>query len=66
MFRKKTPQETPTLWIATSDLPATPATGFYAKLDQALADMQRRAEALVAARTDVPRTYRLRGGRHVD
>ena len=35
-------------------------------LDQALADMQRRAEALVATRTDVPRTYRLRGGRHVD
>ena len=24
------------------------------------------AEALVATRTDVPRTYRLRGGRHVD
>ena len=37
-----------------------------AGLDQALADMQRRAEALVATRTDVPRTYRLRGGRHVD
>ena len=35
-------------------------------LDQALADMQRRAEALVATRTDVPRTCRLRGGRHVD
>lgn len=35
-------------------------------LDHALADMQQRAEALVATRTDVPRTYRLRGGRHVD
>ena len=35
-------------------------------LDQALADMQQRAEALVATRTDVPRTYRLRGGRHMD
>lgn len=35
-------------------------------LDHALANMQRRAEALVAARTDVPRTYRLRGGRHGD
>ncbi|MFN4118610.1 MarR family winged helix-turn-helix transcriptional regulator [Acidovorax sp.] len=35
-------------------------------LDQALADMQRRAEALVTTRTDVPRTYRLRGGRHMD
>ena len=35
-------------------------------LDLALADMQQRAEALVATRTDVPRTYRLRGGRHVD
>lgn len=35
-------------------------------LDQALGDMQQRAEALVATRTDVPRTYRLRGGRHTD
>ncbi|MBV7542927.1 MarR family transcriptional regulator [Acidovorax sp. sic0104] len=35
-------------------------------LDMALADMQQRAEALVATRTDVPRTYRLRGGRHTD
>lgn len=33
-------------------------------LDHALVDMQKRAEALVASRTDVPRTYRLRGGRH--
>lgn len=33
-------------------------------LDGALHDMQQRAEALVATRTDVPRTYRLRGGRH--
>jgi DNA-binding MarR family transcriptional regulator len=35
-------------------------------LDQALADMQQRAEALVTTRTDVPRTYRLRGGRHTE
>lgn len=35
-------------------------------LDRALAGMQRRAEAMVATRTDVPRTYRLRGGRHVE
>ena len=35
-------------------------------LDHALADMHQRAEALVATRTDVPRTYRLRGGRHLD
>lgn len=35
-------------------------------LDQTLTGMQQRAEALVATRTDVPRTYRLRGGRHVD
>ncbi|PJI95918.1 DNA-binding MarR family transcriptional regulator [Acidovorax sp. 69] len=35
-------------------------------LDLALADMQQRAEALVTTRTDVPRTYRLRGGRHTD
>jgi DNA-binding MarR family transcriptional regulator len=33
-------------------------------LDASLAHMQRQAEALVATRTDVPRTYRLRGGRH--
>ncbi|MNV94573.1 hypothetical protein D3C71_1893850 [compost metagenome] len=35
-------------------------------LDHALADMQKQAEALVVRRTDVPRTYRLRGGRHTD
>lgn len=38
-------------------------TGTVQALDLALADMQKRAEALVASRTDVPRTYRLRGGR---
>jgi DNA-binding MarR family transcriptional regulator len=35
-------------------------------LDVALAHMQRRAESLVSTRTDVPRTYRLRGGRQND
>lgn len=35
-------------------------------LDLALASMQAQAQALVATRTDVPRTYRLRGGRQVD
>ncbi len=35
-------------------------------LDHALADMQQRAQTLVVTRTDVPRTYRLRGGRHTD
>lgn len=38
MFRKKTPTEAPTLWIATGDLPATPATSFYAKLERVLAE----------------------------
>lgn len=38
-------------------------TGTVQTLDLALADMQKRAEVLVASRTDVPRTYRLRGGR---
>ena len=38
--------------------------GTVQALDHALADMQKRAEALVASRTDVPRTYRLRGGRN--
>jgi transposase len=39
VFRKKTPQD-PALWIATSDLPATPATGFYQQLDVALTKRQ--------------------------
>lgn len=37
MFRKKTPEPAPTLWIARSDLPTTPATGFYQQLDRVLA-----------------------------
>jgi transposase len=40
MFRKKTPDLAPSLWIATSDLPATPATSFYQKLDGVLAERQ--------------------------
>jgi transposase len=40
VFRKKTPTEVPSLWIATSDLPTTPATSFYAKLDRVLAERQ--------------------------
>jgi transposase len=40
VFRKKTPEEAPALWIATSDLPVTPANGFYQKLDGALAQRQ--------------------------
>ena len=40
MFRKKTPDPAPALWIATTDLPATPATSFYQKLDGALAECQ--------------------------
>jgi len=40
MFRKKTPDPAPALWIATTDLPATPATSFYQKLDGALAERQ--------------------------
>jgi transposase len=40
VFRKKTPAEAPTLWIATGDLPTTPATSFYAKLDHVLAERQ--------------------------
>jgi transposase len=38
VFRKKTPNESPALWIATSDLPTTPATGFYQRLDRVLVD----------------------------
>jgi transposase len=40
VFRKKSPDEAPAFWIATSDLPATPANGFYQKLDQVLAELQ--------------------------
>ena len=36
VFRKKTPEEAPTFWIATSDLPSTPANSFYQKLDAVL------------------------------
>jgi transposase len=40
VFRKKTPNETPTLWVATQDLPTTPASGFYQKLNAVLAERQ--------------------------
>ncbi len=40
MFRKKTPNEAPALWVPTTDLPVTPARGFYARLDRALVDRQ--------------------------
>lgn len=56
----------PQVKALNQDLLAGLSAEAVAGLDQALADMQQRAEALVATRTDVPRTYRLRGGRHVD
>lgn len=40
MFRKKTPEEAPALWIARSDLPTNPANSFYQKLDGTLAERQ--------------------------
>ena len=40
MFRKKTPDPAPSLWIATSALPTTPATSFYQKLEGVLAERQ--------------------------
>jgi transposase len=40
VFRKKTPEEAPALWIATSDLPVTPANGFYQRLGRALTKRQ--------------------------
>lgn len=40
MFRKKRPEEAPTFWIATSDLPSTPANAFYQQLDRALTEFQ--------------------------
>jgi transposase len=36
MFRRQDPEVQPSLWIATSDLPTTPATAFYQQLDRAL------------------------------
>jgi transposase/uncharacterized protein CbrC (UPF0167 family) len=36
MFRKKTLEPAPSLWIPTSALPATPTSTFYQRLDQAL------------------------------
>ena len=56
----------PQVKALNQDLLAGLSAEAVAGLDQALADMQQRAEALVATRTDVPRTYRLRGGRHMD
>ena len=38
MFRKKKPKEAPEFWIATSDLPSTPANAFYQKLDTVLTE----------------------------
>jgi len=40
VFRKKTPEDAPPFWIATSDLPVTPANGFYQRLDTVLAECQ--------------------------
>ena len=40
VFRQKTPAAAPALWIATSDLPTTPANAFYQQLDRVLADRQ--------------------------
>jgi transposase len=37
MFREKEPEQQPSMWIATSDLPATPVNAFYQRLDRALA-----------------------------
>jgi len=44
VFRQKTPEEAPAFWIATSDLPTTPAHSFYQKLDQVLTACQFGAE----------------------
>ncbi len=39
MFRRKDPAEQESLWIATSELPATPVNSFYQRLDRALTAM---------------------------
>jgi transposase len=38
VFRKKTPEPAPTFWIATQDLPTTPANSFYQTLDRVLSE----------------------------
>jgi transposase len=37
MFRRKDHEQQPSMWIATSDLPVTPANAFYQRLDRAFA-----------------------------
>lgn len=39
MFRRKDHEQQPSMWIATSDLPATPAGAFYQRLDRAFAKL---------------------------
>lgn len=56
----------PQVKALNQDLLAGLDEGAVQALDYALTDMQKRAEALVHSRTDVPRTYRLRGGRHTE
>ena len=36
MFRKKTPETQQSMWLPTAEIVATPATGFYQKLNEAL------------------------------
>ena len=36
MFRKKTPEPQQSMWLPTSEIVATPATGFYQKLNESL------------------------------
>jgi transposase len=36
MFRRKEPEQQPSIWIATQDLPSTPVNAFYQRLDKAL------------------------------
>lgn len=38
MFRRKDPEQQSSFWIATSELPQTPANTFYQRLDRALSD----------------------------
>lgn len=39
MFRRKTPAEQSSMWVATSDLPSTSANSFYQRLDRVLTEM---------------------------
>lgn len=62
MFRRKDAEEQSSFWIATSDLPSTPANTFYRRLDRALAESSF-SDAIRALCEPFYESDRSRGGR---